>query len=204
MCVTHEMAYAMIPFKIILLSFVYSFVLVLLPSSSTTFFASALHLHQESPRITIAPKNQVVVNERVASFICTAVGHPKPQIEWRKSGKRLVTLRYTVLEIPNGSVLRIEPVRPGRDNATYECLAENGIGEPVREQADLSVLSETEIPKGFPRFTQQPGMQGVERGRSALIPCAAEGDPEPVISWMKDMIPIDLSNPKYSMYQGCK
>lgn len=79
--------------------------------------------------------------ERVASFICTAIGNPKPQIEWRKNGKRLVTLRYTVLEIPNGSVLRIEPVRPGRDNATYECLAENGIGEPVREQADLTVLA---------------------------------------------------------------
>lgn len=81
--------------------------------------------------------------ERVASFICSAIGNPKPQIEWRKNGKRLVTLRYTVLEIPNGSVLRIEPVRPGRDNATYECLAENGVGEPVRAQADLSVLSGT-------------------------------------------------------------
>lgn len=95
----------------------------------------------EGPRIITAPKNQIVVNERVANFICEAIGSPKPQIEWRKNGKRLVTLRYTVLEIPNGSVLRIEPVRPGRDNATYECLAENGIGEPVREQADLHVLS---------------------------------------------------------------
>lgn len=170
----------------------------------TVLLSSALHVHQESPRITLAPKNQIVVNERVASFICTASGHPKPQIEWRKSGKRLVTLRYTVLEIPNGSVLRIEPVRPGRDNATYECLAENGIGEPVREQADLMVLAEDELPRGFPKFTQQPAMQGVERGRSALIPCSAEGDPEPTILWFKDMVPIDLSNPRYSMYQGCE
>lgn len=95
----------------------------------------------DPPRIVTVPKDQVVQTERVASFICTAIGKPQPMIEWRKNGKRLVTLRYTVLEIPNGSVLRIEPVRPGRDNATYECLAENGIGEPVREQADLTVLS---------------------------------------------------------------
>lgn len=109
---------------------------IFLFSSSNCNFAFS-----EGPRIITAPKNQIVVNERVANFICEAIGSPKPQIEWRKNGKRLVTLRYTVLEIPNGSVLRIEPVRPGRDNATYECLAENGIGEPVREQADLHVLS---------------------------------------------------------------
>ncbi|KAI1290100.1 Tyrosine-protein phosphatase Lar [Halotydeus destructor] len=156
----------------------------------------------DPPRILNSPKNQIVQTERVASFICTAIGNPKPQIEWRKNGKRLVTLRYTVLEIPNGSVLRIEPVRPGRDNATYECLAENGVGEPVREQADLNVLSDDELPKGFPKLTLQPHMQGVERGRSALIPCKAEGDPEATISWLKDMVPIDMSNPRYSYYQG--
>lgn len=47
-------------------------------------------------------------------------------------------------------------------------------------------------------------MQGVEKGRSALIPCRAEGEPEPTVSWIKDMVPIDMSNPRYSFYQGCK
>lgn len=162
----------------------------------------SVHLHHQPPRITQAPKNQIVINERVASFTCTATGSPKPQIEWRKGGKRLVTMRYTVLEIPNGSVLRIEPVRPNRDNATYECLAENGIGEPVREQAELIVLNEDEVPKGFPRFSIQPSMQGVEKGRTALLQCAAEGDPEPTISWLKDSVPLDTSGPKYSISQG--
>jgi netrin-G3 ligand len=158
--------------------------------------------NQESAKIIHAPKDQVVVNERVASFLCLASGAPKPQIEWRKGGKKLVTLRYTVLEVPSGSVLRIEPVRPGRDNASYECLAENGVGEPVRASAELTVLSEDEIPKGFPKFSQQPAMQGIERGRSALITCAADGDPEPTITWFKDMIPIDFSNVRYTKVQG--
>lgn len=157
----------------------------------------------EPPRIVTPPRSQVVVNGRVASFFCVAEGDPRPMIEWRRNGKRLVTQRYTALDVPpSASVLRIEPVKAGRDNATYECLVENGIGEPERATAELKVITEDEVPMGFPRFEHQPHMQGVERGRSALIACKASGSPEPVITWLKDMIPLDLNNARYSIYHG--
>lgn len=38
-----------------------------------------------------------------------------------------------------GSVLRIEPVRSGRDGASYECVAENGVGEAAVADAVLTV-----------------------------------------------------------------
>jgi len=70
----------------------------------------------------------------------------------------------------------------------------------------LPLSVDDELPKGFPKFTLQPHMQGVEKGRSALIPCKAEGDSADdvglTISWLKDMVPIDMSNPRYSFYQG--
>ena len=157
---------------------------------------------EDSPRITTAPKDQLVVAGKVDNFVCIAFGNPKPDIEWRKNGKRLVTQRFSVIDMPNGSVLRIEPVRANKDNATYECLAENGIGEPARAQATLTIFSEDEVPFGFPKFTLGPNMQGVERGRSALLPCKAEGSPEPTIYWLRDVKPIDMSNPRYSFYQG--
>lgn len=48
--------------------------------------------------------------------------------------------RYTVLEQPGGvSILRIEPVRSGRDDAPYECVAENGVGDAVSADATLTV-----------------------------------------------------------------
>lgn len=63
------------------------------------------------PRIITPPKDQYVISGRVATFICSAIGSPNPQIEWRKNGRRLVTQRYSVIDFPNGSVLRIEPVK---------------------------------------------------------------------------------------------
>ncbi|KAG8191089.1 hypothetical protein JTE90_008401 [Oedothorax gibbosus] len=156
----------------------------------------------DPPRIETAPQNQTVLNNGVASFVCAAVGNPKPQIEWRKNGKRVTTQRYTVQEMPNGSVLRIDPVKSGRDDATYGCVAENGVGEPVQEMATLTVLAEDQIPFGFPRFTVQPQIQGVEKGRNALLPCRAEGDPTPTIRWLKSYIPVDMTEPRYSLVQG--
>lgn len=37
------------------------------------------------------------------------------------------------------SLLRIEPVRSGRDDAPYECVAENGVGDAVSAEATLIV-----------------------------------------------------------------
>lgn len=45
-----------------------------------------------------------------------------------------------MLEQPGGvSILRIEPVRAGRDDAPYECVAENGVGDAVSADATLTI-----------------------------------------------------------------
>lgn len=46
----------------------------------------------------------------------------------------------------NGALLRIEPVRPVRDNTMYECLAENGVGDAVSAEAQLRVYEGTYLP----------------------------------------------------------
>nr|XP_027202384.1 tyrosine-protein phosphatase Lar-like isoform X2 [Dermatophagoides pteronyssinus] len=180
-----------------------SLLLLLLLLQITIFPSIILARSDGHPsRIITPPKDQYVISGRVATFICSAIGTPPPQIEWRKNGRHLTTQRYSVYSFPNGSVLRIEPVKLNRDNATYECLAENGIGEPVRATAILHVYPEEKIPEGFPSFTLQPNMQGVEKGHNALLPCRSIGDPEPQIYWLRDAIPVDMTNPRYSLYQG--
>ncbi|XP_076353516.1 tyrosine-protein phosphatase Lar-like isoform X3 [Tachypleus tridentatus] len=156
----------------------------------------------DPPKIERAPHNQTVISGGVASFTCTVLGNPKPVIEWRKNGRRLVTARYAVQDMPNGSVLRIEPVRKDLDVATYECVAENGVGLPVFAKAKLNVLSKDQIPLGFPKFTVEPSLQGVERGRDALLPCQATGTPQPDIFWLKDFVPVKLDDPRLQLIHG--
>lgn len=40
--------------------------------------------------------------------------------------------------------MRIEPVRAGRDDAPYECIAENGVGDAVSAEATLTVYEGTD------------------------------------------------------------
>lgn len=49
--------------------------------------------------------------------------------------------RYQVKEFSDGgALLRIEPVKASRDDATYECVAENGVGDAVSSEATLVVF----------------------------------------------------------------
>lgn len=48
------------------------------------------------------------------------------------------------------SLLRIEPIRAGRDDSLYECYAENGVGDAVSAEATLTVYEPDKSPPGFP------------------------------------------------------
>lgn len=89
------------------------------------------------------PKSQQVVNGSIVVFFCAARGDPNPSLYWRKNGKRVSdnSSRYKLMNFtqPGVSVLKIEPVRLQRDNASYECIAENGVGDPVSAEASLTV-----------------------------------------------------------------
>lgn len=95
----------------------------------------------DPPEITKRPINQSVRVGGVASFYCAARGEPTPTIVWRKNGKKVsgTQSRYSVTQINGQSILRIEPVRAGRDEAPYECFAENGVGDAVSAEATLIV-----------------------------------------------------------------
>lgn len=100
----------------------------------------------DAPRITLAPKDQRVVENGIVSFFCKASGNPAPDVHWRKNGRRVSTnrQRYMTVDMPHGSVLRIEPVKQKKDDSGFECVADNGIGEPATATANLVVYLEGE------------------------------------------------------------
>ncbi|XP_051859128.1 tyrosine-protein phosphatase Lar isoform X1 [Drosophila sulfurigaster albostrigata] len=157
------------------------------------------------PEIIRKPQNQGVRVGGVASFYCAARGDPPPSIVWRKNGKKVsgTQSRYTVLEQPGGiSILRIEPVRAGRDDAPYECVAENGVGDAVSADATLTIYEGDKTPAGFPVITQGPGTRVIEVGHTVQMQCKAIGNPTPTIYWIKNQTKVDMSNPRYVINNG--
>ncbi|XP_063892853.1 tyrosine-protein phosphatase Lar isoform X5 [Helicoverpa armigera] len=161
------------------------------------------------PEITIRPRNLQVRANGIAAFYCAARGDPIPNIQWRKNGKRVSSMqsRYQVSPMDaaagpaaNGAVLRIEPVRAQRDDATYECVAENGVGDAVTAVATLTVFEADKAPPGFPNIAPPPTTMVVEVGHTATLPCQATGNPSPKVRWLWNSLPLDVaSNPRYAL-----
>ncbi|XP_035385729.1 receptor-type tyrosine-protein phosphatase delta isoform X23 [Electrophorus electricus] len=152
--------------------------------------------HAETPpKFLRTPNDQTGVQGGVASFICQASGEPRPKIVWNKKGKRVSNQRFEVIEFDDGSgsVLRIQPLRTPRDEAIYECVASNNVGE-ISATTRLTVLREDQLPPGFPTIDMGPQLKVVERTRTATMLCAASGNPDPDISWFKDFLPVNTSN----------
>uniref|UniRef100_A0AAX7SQ16 protein-tyrosine-phosphatase n=1 Tax=Astatotilapia calliptera TaxID=8154 RepID=A0AAX7SQ16_ASTCA len=152
-------------------------------------------LSSSPPKFLRTPNDQTGVQGGVASFICQATGDPRPKIVWNKKGKKVSNQRFEVIEFDDGSgsVLRIQPLRTPRDEAIYECVASNSVGE-TSATTRLTVLREDQLPPGFPTIDMGPQLKVVERTRTATMLCAASGNPDPDISWFKDFLPVNTSN----------
>ncbi|XP_059050775.1 tyrosine-protein phosphatase Lar isoform X4 [Achroia grisella] len=163
----------------------------------------------DPPEITIRPRNLQVRANGIAAFYCAGRGDPMPNIQWRKNGKRVSNMqsRYQVSAMDDtagpgakGAVLRIEPVRAIRDDATYECVAENGVGDAVSAVATLTVFEADKVPPGFPSITPPPTTMVVEVGHTATLPCQATGNPTPKVKWLMNSLPLDINtNPRYTL-----
>ncbi|CAH1184278.1 unnamed protein product [Phyllotreta striolata] len=182
---------------------VYATVTVLVVTGQV--FSTAHRTGRDPPEIKVKPRNLQVRAGGIAAFYCAAQGDPTPVIQWKKNGKKVSSsqTRYQVKEFPDGaSLLRIEPVKAGRDDANYECVAENGVGDAVSSEATLVVFEADKLPPGFPQITQSPTMNKVvEIGHNTVLKCEATGNPPPKITWLKNMLPINISSGRmrYSM-----
>ncbi|XP_054656326.1 receptor-type tyrosine-protein phosphatase S-like isoform X41 [Dunckerocampus dactyliophorus] len=168
---------------------------LLLPLLLTTGLILHLADAQTPPKFLRTPNDQTGVQGGVASFICQATGDPRPKIVWNKKGKKVSNQRFEVIEFDDGSgsVLRIQPLRTPRDEAIYECVASNSVGE-TSATTRLTVLREDQLPPGFPTIDMGPQLKVVERTRTATMLCAASGNPDPDISWFKDFLPVNTTN----------
>jgi len=62
--------------------------------------------------------------------------------------------------------------------------------------AYIRLCSACAAPAGYPRITDSPSLKAVEKGRGTVMICGADGSPEPVVSWLKDSVPVDMTDPR--------
>ncbi|XP_076048879.1 tyrosine-protein phosphatase Lar-like [Oratosquilla oratoria] len=161
------------------------------------------------------PRDMQVIEERAASFFCHTSDAAEVSVQWRKNGQAILPSSTTASaeDVPGGSVLTILP-KMKDNNATFECVAENALGDTISAQASLTVYEDNAnaIPEGFPQFRlaemeeEEPDKfpvfwpLAIEVEPDVLeVNCEATGDPEPKIKWFKSMRPLELKNPRYSV-----
>ncbi|XP_069777626.1 peroxidasin homolog isoform X1 [Narcine bancroftii] len=155
--------------------------------------SSASIIVQAPPKFTVRPKDQIITEGHTVDFDCAAEGNPTPVIAWTKAGGRLPSdTRHAVL--PTGT-LRIVEVA-AHDQGQYECQAINVV-QVKRVRVQLKVH-----PKVIPVFTDVPRDITAEVGQDVKIPCSAQGEPQPIITWTKDGVQITESGKFYVHPEG--
>ena len=127
------------------------------------------------PRLSLA-RGPIYVKEgdNVTLPQCHVIGQPAPLVRWRRAFRDLPRQRVRVTQ---GSMTILSTVKD--DTGTFICEASNSLGSATA-RIQLVVLN-------LPRFTQKPGNATFKNhNEDVTLPCSAEGDPPPVISWRKD------------------
>ncbi|XP_014065781.1 peroxidasin isoform X2 [Salmo salar] len=149
-----------------------------------TIHATAHIIVQATPQFTVTPQDQSVLEGHTVDFTCEASGYPQPVIAWTRGGSPLPQdRRHLVL---SSGTLRIARVAP-HDEGQYECQAVSPLGT-VRTAVQLNIQQRV-----TPVFTNAPRDVTVESGTDVQIPCRAQGQPEPVLTWNKDGIQVTES-----------
>jgi len=134
------------------------------------------------PRILLPIKEMFVEAEQNNTIACTATGQPHPSITWSKAVGSLPKGRT---EVKKGSLTIYNVTK--KDRGTYICKAENILGS-VSATAQLVVIFRLQF-KVRPPQDVTPAI-----GSTVRLPCVAESDPKPTITWAKDgksSLPVD-------------
>ena len=140
------------------------------------------HFLTVAPQILLSFKTLMAEAKHNVIMACNATGQPQPSITWSKSVGVLPKGRT---EVMNG-VLTISNVVK-KDRGTNICKAENILGSTT-DTSQLMIFSPL-------RFKVRPSQEVTPFiGSTVRLPCVAESDLKPIITWTKDgksSLPVD-------------
>nr|AAQ10890.1 roundabout-like protein 4 [Danio rerio] len=155
---------------------------------------ASLHIAALREDFRVQPSDVEVAIGEMATINCSPpVGHPEPNVTWRKDGILINSSNEHYTEL-KGKLI-IAPAQKN-DSGVYSCIASNMIGVRESRAARLSVLAK-------PVLLRKPEDVSVQLGESAQFFCEADGDPMPSIEWSREQGPLPngryLINPDHSL-----
>ncbi|XP_012721740.2 hemicentin-1 [Fundulus heteroclitus] len=143
------------------------------------------------PVLSVPRVDYTAVLGQPVSLECLADGQPHPEVTWQKDRRPVVDGTHIRI-FANGTLAIISTQRS--DAGIYTCTAKNLAGRTSLELR-LTVQVPPMIP---PAQTELSVIQGFQ----ALLPCAAQGFPEPRVSWEKDGAVVPNLHGKFTILRS--
>ncbi|XP_014404599.1 PREDICTED: hemicentin-1-like, partial [Myotis brandtii] len=123
----------------------------------------------------------------VIKLECETRGLPMPAVTWYKDGQPIISSSQA-LYIDKGQFLHI-PRAQVSDSATYTCHVSNVAGT-----AEKSFHVDVYVPPMIEGDLAVPLNKQVVVTHSLTLECKAAGNPPPVLTWLKDGVPVKASD----------
>ncbi|PNI67325.1 HMCN1 isoform 2 [Pan troglodytes] len=128
----------------------------------------------------------VLINSLI-KLECETRGLPMPAITWYKDGQPIMSSSQA-LYIDKGQYLHI-PRAQVSDSATYTCHVANVVGT-----AEKSFHVDVYVPPMIEGNLAMPLNKQVVIAHSLTLECKAAGNPSPILTWLKDGVPVKAND----------
>uniref|UniRef100_A0A8D2NA96 Hemicentin 1 n=1 Tax=Zonotrichia albicollis TaxID=44394 RepID=A0A8D2NA96_ZONAL len=142
----------------------------------------------------ITTEVSVLLNNLI-NLECETKGIPVPTITWYKDGQRVISSPQA-LYVDRGQFLQI-PRAQVSDSAQYSCRASSTAGA-----AEKLFHVDVYVPPVIEGDADTAQSRQVVAGNSLTLECKAAGNPPPLLTWLKDGVPVKASEKLHVLAGG--
>ncbi|XP_077421528.1 neural cell adhesion molecule 1b isoform X9 [Vanacampus margaritifer] len=135
---------------------------------------------------TNAPSPQEFTEGDAAVIVCDVISSPPPTILWKYKGARIQMEKDVRFKVLSNNHLQIRGIKK-TDEGSYTCEGRL----MTRGEIDLRVIKVVVNVLPTIRVWQSEVNATADVGQSAMLTCAADGYPEPMVTWTRNQITLE-------------
>ncbi|XP_067220432.1 neural cell adhesion molecule 1b isoform X6 [Chanodichthys erythropterus] len=141
---------------------------------------------------TNVPSPQEFTEKDNAIIVCDVISSPPPTVLWKYKGAKIQFEKDVRFRILNNNHLKIQGIRK-TDEGVYTCEGR------IKARGEVDFRSIKVIVNVLPtiRIRQAETNATADMGFSTLLACDADGFPDPMVTWVRNNIPLE-SGDKYN------